>query len=164
RGPPRSSLCPYTTLFRSFSTTGDINNPLRAPLFMAFMASGDAGYLRASAKTALLAFASAICGAKTRAGIMFSLTGKAHGKASDPAIDNPGYEQASKLVDLLNDGRMNKLQPSTALRQIEVAMGDTGIFPTLGMAKPMARNGIAGEFIPCPATLALQAMIASASN
>lgn len=154
----------FNLVIESFKTVADIKNILRIPQFMSFLSNGDTAMLTASAKVALLAFASGILGARNRPGVMQSLTGKAHKTANDTGYDHPAYERASKLVDKLNGGRANKIKPSTALRQLEVAVGAGGVLPSLGITKVMPRGGEFPEIIDCVASRALVAVIESTTD
>lgn len=65
----------------------DTKNLMRSAQFLGFLASGDGGYLKGSAKTALLTFAVCMLGAKTRAGVLAAVSKRAPATYVDAAID-----------------------------------------------------------------------------
>jgi len=152
----------FDALAKDIETSTNVKKVLRVSQFLGFMTSGDAAYLKGSAKCALLAFAVTLCHAKNRAGIFQGLTRKAHSTAVGNGYDLPAIERATSLVRALNGGE--HMSPATAPTQISVAYSKGGILPALGITGTMARKGETPEIIDSPATRALIAMIESASD
>ena len=149
-------------LAQDIATSTNVKKVLRIAQFLGFITSGDANYLKGSAKCALLAFAVTLCNAKNRAGIYQGLTRRAHSNAVGGGYDLPASERATALVRALNDGVM--MRPTTAPTQISVAYSNGGILPALGITGTMQRKGEVPEIIDSAATRALISMIEQGSN
>ena len=152
----------FDALAHDIKTSTNVKKVLRIAQFLGFVTSGDASYLKGSAKCALLAFAVTLCDAKNRAGIFQGLTRKSHSTAVGNGYDLPAYERAGALVRALNDGQ--HMSAHTAPTQISVSFSKGGILPALRITETMARKGDVPAIIDSPVTRHLISMIESASD
>lgn len=127
----------------------------RMPMFVAFIVTSDARYLKGSAQTALLEWAGLCIGAKNKDALRFASTGKGDENTSDsiPVARARALQKAF--------GRVGASSRDT---QASVSFSKGGMLDGLGMVTPWAKGDTMPGLVDCKLNRALTMLVSSASD